>query len=505
MHVRPIWASVLLLAPLAALSAQVQQWNARPSPDKWSDEAPAVSLWFERGSAALEVGEPVRVRFSVNEDAYVLVGRVDSDGRLQVLWPNNKAGRTYVRGGEEMLVRSRQYGPNVSFVAYERFGSGFVFAISSYEPLDLSRLQPLDFERLGSAQSFFGARYASSAQSFIEKFAPYVLYAPDTPYDFDVQYYSVNQPTYASAASLCAQRRYYGYSAFEDYNGLDSLCRGAYDSYAMCSTMLWSAYGFGYQLLCDDFFYNNRYWQRPRGVIAGGNPPGTTVPPQRGPNIGLIRQLQHPDTIGTKIGPHTANLSTPPSTLTDDGARKEGEFDHVYSIPRRVIDNLRRDDPARRNQPSGGEGRGATADNWRPTPVDRGGRTDDRGEPAAPGRTRNDEEAARGARREGRQVEPMTRGDDRPRYEPQPRDDPPPRATPRSAEPPPRESPRGDNAAPSPRSTERPQYSPPPRSEPRSEPRSAPPRSEPPRRAEPRSSPPPHQSPPVRDKPDKKP
>src|SRR5215216_2787802 len=109
MHVRLISTSLLLLAPLASSSAQVERRNAKPT-EKWSDEAPAVSVWFERGSSTLEVGEPVRVRFSVNEDAYVLVGRVDSDGRLQVLWPNNRAGRTYVRGGEEMLVRSRQYG-----------------------------------------------------------------------------------------------------------------------------------------------------------------------------------------------------------------------------------------------------------------------------------------------------------------------------------------------------------------------------------------------------------
>ena len=81
-----------LLAAPALLSAQdVRRWNDAAKSDL-SEEAPSVSVWIE-GGRALGFGDAVRVRFRVEDDAYAVVGRVDSEGRLTILYPRSRTSR----------------------------------------------------------------------------------------------------------------------------------------------------------------------------------------------------------------------------------------------------------------------------------------------------------------------------------------------------------------------------------------------------------------------------
>ena len=453
----------LLVAPAFTSGAQTARWNDRTN-ERWTDDAPAVTVWFD-DSRQLGFGSSPRVRFRVEEDAYVVVGRVDSDGRMTILFPYSRSTRTFVRGGADNIVRSRRGGSAYSFTAYERWGLGFVFAIASYEPLDLSRLNNRDFESdLGVANAIAG-RFSGNPQRVVEKFAPWILWDRDTPYEYDIVSYSVETPTYASNSAFCggSASRYGNY-----YGGYDSYCGSAYGYYGLfCSGYL----GYGSALCYDPYF--GRLGNRGGTIATGPQNPPKTPPGSQGkfPNTKLIPQIGRPDDDG-KItgGQKSLELPTRP---TVGGTVGDDELDRVYSIPRRALDDMRRQELIER-RPNGevANGAGSTrGGDARGTPSDRG-----------EGRGGGDGRFAGGERRE--------RGDDRPlgtagrrdwgrdRDNPtargeQPRNDPPPRESPRDADSPSRDRDNGGRLGGSgARSSEPPprSYDPPGRSQPSGDP-----------------------------------
>lgn len=453
---RILIAATLCAAPLLALGAQTTRWNDRTE-ERWSDEAPVVTVWFET-SRALQFGSVARVRFRADDDAYVVVGRVDGDGRMTILFPYNKTTRAHVKGGVENVVRSRRGGNAYSFAAYERWGIGFVFAVASYEPMDLSRFQNRDFESYDGVMNAMARRYTGNPQRIVEKFAPWVLWSQDTPYDFDIATYSVESPSYGSYASFCGGGSYYS-----DYGSMydRSFCRSAYGYYSLfCS----GALGYGYTSFCYDPLWGRFGYTRQPIIANGPNaPPTTPTPAEKVPNAKLIPQIGRPDVDGKLTG--GLNSLELPGRPTVGGTANDDDFDRVYSIPRRALDDMRREERIER-RPIGeiavGPERTGGID-ARPTPRDRSD-----GRPAA-----GDRPAAVGDRplgTPGRQnwgrdrENPTTRGDN-PRYEP------PPRESPRNFDPPSRTSDGGRfdrggrSSEPPPRS-----FDPPSRSEPRFDP-----------------------------------
>ena len=83
-------------------------------------------------SDALLTGEPVHVRVKTAEDGHLLVLRMDTEGRIRVLFPLDPSATDHVRGGKEREVRSRS--DREAFVANERAGRGMVLAVRSDQP-----------------------------------------------------------------------------------------------------------------------------------------------------------------------------------------------------------------------------------------------------------------------------------------------------------------------------------------------------------------------------------
>lgn len=423
-----VLSSAMLLAPIVAAGAQTSRWNDRTS-DNWKDEAPIVSVWFD-DSRQLHFGSSPRVRFRVEEDAYVVVGRVDSDGRMTILFPYSRTSRSFVQGGVDNIVRSRRGGSTFSFTAYERWGIGFVFAISSYEPLDLSRIQNRDFENDGGVANAISHRYMGNPQRIVETFAPWVLWDRDTPYEYDIATYSVEGPTYASASSFCGDS-YFGYGG--SYGALydRSFCHSAYGYYGLfCSSFL----GYGSALCYDPYF--GRFGYR-GGIIAAGpqNPPSTPSTPEGGPNTKLIPQIPSPGDDGKITGGQKA-LVLPTTRPEVGGTAGDDELNRVYSIPRRALNDLRRQERVE-GRPIGeiaGGTRISGGSDAHPAP---GGRSNDgEGRPTRGDRRERGDDRPLG--NSGRQDwardrdNPTTRGDS-------PRNDPPPRESPRNFDPPSRD------------------------------------------------------------------
>ncbi len=528
MHFRLLLSSALLIAPALAAGAQTERWNERTS-ERWKEDAPAITVWFDE-SRQLRFGSSPRVRFRVEEDAYVMVGRVDSDGRMTILFPyenprrctgETRGGeayrkctggdasrtRSFVEGGTDNLVRSRRGGSMYSFTAYERFGIGFVFAIASYEPLDFSRFQSRDFESYEGVANAISRRYIGNSQRIVEKIAPWILWDQGTPYEYDIVSYAVEGPMYSSYSTFCGSGSlgYGGYGGYGNYGGMydPSYCRSARGYYGFfCSNL------FGYaSALCYDPYFGR--FGNGGGIIATGpqQPPTLPATPDKVPNTKLIPQIAPPGDDG-KInrGLRAIDLPTRP---TVGGSTGEDELDRVYSIPRRALDDMRRQERIER-RPIGEIVVGAGG--AEPTDRTPGNRVD--GRPTSEGRPASGERRERGEERPGgspgRQdwardrENPTTRGDNV-------STSPPPRESPRNYDPPARGGDREDNGGGrlggSGRSSEPPprSFDPPSRSEPRHDPgprsaggigggdgvRSAPPAAQP-------SAPPP-QSPAVRE------
>jgi hypothetical protein len=385
MRATPLFAGIALVALSGALGqAQVQRWNDRGG-SRTADDAPRINLFVD-GYRGFYYGEPVPVHFQVSDDAYVLVGRVDSNGRLTILFPRSRLASSFAPGNALVRVRGSRAGAFGAFYATDVGRTGFVFAVASYAPFDLSAFRSQDFERIGlpSQLSEVNRRYAYNPSEYVERFASWVLFDGNTPYDYDIDYYSVD------FAPLIA-----GAGAFSQCYSNSGVWFDDGDRYLLGSGL--SGFGFHpYGYGCGGFHYGNfscfgfsRYSlygpcldiRGPfvvRGPI-GGNPPRSLPPITGGPGDVntkvLTAGLWRPDTVG-RIGDDDSRLK-PPEPVRDAGGRRAAQgadstWSRIFVLPRGTSEPTpRATDPAR---PSNSDATGATRPGWTNDPA-RNGRT----------------------------------------------------------------------------------------------------------------------------------
>ena len=130
--------SMALLAALAACATTVQQSEpaSAPPPIPVRGFEPKIDLVSSSGGSIVRRGQDVRVRFRTTDDGYVMVGRIDTDGRFEVLYPRRPSESSHVWANQIYEV-----GPEVSraFRVDDQPGIGYVFAIVSPTPLRLNQ------------------------------------------------------------------------------------------------------------------------------------------------------------------------------------------------------------------------------------------------------------------------------------------------------------------------------------------------------------------------------
>ena len=82
-------------------------------------------------------GDRVRVQVESAEDGYLIVFRVDGDGRVRVLFPIDPDLDPFIRGGRRYELRGRA--ERETFLADDRTGNGLVYAALAQEPCDFRR------------------------------------------------------------------------------------------------------------------------------------------------------------------------------------------------------------------------------------------------------------------------------------------------------------------------------------------------------------------------------
>lgn len=82
-------------------------------------------------------GDRVRVQVEPNQDGYLVVFRVDGDGRIRVLFPIDPDLDAFVRGGKRYELRGRN--ERETFLADDRGGNGLIYAALARQPLSFSQ------------------------------------------------------------------------------------------------------------------------------------------------------------------------------------------------------------------------------------------------------------------------------------------------------------------------------------------------------------------------------
>ncbi len=400
------------------------------------DYRPRVEVWTDRGDSPYASGQAVRVHFRADRDAFVTILRVDTDGRVRVLFPSEPWEDNFAGGGRDYEVQGRYDRDAFSIDDYP--GVGYLFAVASADPFVYDGIQSKDHwdYRLIADGRVRGDPYVA-----LTDLAQRIVPDGYSDWDYDIAPYYVQQ--------------HYDYPRF--------LC---YDCHTYASYPHWSPYDytcvrFRIVVFDDPYYYPYRYYGGTRVVFTRPYRPEPRFifKDRQASDVFITRVRERPvnDDRRRDVGVRGRDLGgigvIPPPNIRPPqrrpGSEDQGNDDRGHG--RRPDQPDRRDrpdqpdhrdqpDPDRRDRPDQRDRRDRTdqpdhRDQPRPERRDRPDRFDRPEQPARPA-----EPERRAAPEERRRAEPPP-----PRAEPR-REAPPPRSEPR-AEPkrePPKEKPRAE-------------------------------------------------------------
>jgi len=409
---------------LSLVTAQGGSPTIRPAS---VDYRPRVEVWTDRGDSPYASGQGVRVHYRADRDAFVTVLRVDTDGRVRVLFPREPWEDNFARGGRDYEVQGGY--DRDAFYIDDYPGVGYLFAVASADPFVYDGIQSKDH---WDYRTIADGRVRGDPYVALTDLAQRIVPDGYTGWDYDIAPYYVQQ--------------HYDYPRF--------LC---YDCHTYVSYSSWSPYDytcvrFRIVVFDDPYYYPYQYYGGTRVVFTRPyRPEPRFIFKDRQASdafITRVRERPENDNRRRDVGVRGRDLGgigvIPPPNIQPPrrrpGSADQGNDDRGHGRrPDEPDHRDRPDQPERRDRPDQPEHR----DQPRPERRDRP-QQPDRPEPARP-------------------VEPERRAapEERRRAEPPPR-----RAEPRREAPPPRSEPRAE-----PR-----REAPPPRSEPRAEPTREPPK-----------------------------
>ena len=246
------------------LDADVSVSTSRAAPAHSAD-APNVSVWIS-GDNQFRRGDRVRVHFRADEDAYVTIVRVDTDGRLRILFPASPYEDGRVRAGESY----RAWGHDGDgFIVNDARGLGYVFAIASFEPFDFDRVS----YRRGWDYDYIDRQMGGDPFVAVQRFGERIVWDDRTPYSTEyAEYYVERQAQYASRGCYDCYDPYPWWDRYDPYHPWITVVIGHHHRYPY----YYSPY---YYDSYDPYYYGRRvvYTRRPRYEFKPVGRSGTTV------------------------------------------------------------------------------------------------------------------------------------------------------------------------------------------------------------------------------------
>jgi hypothetical protein len=315
--------SATLSLALAALTASSPGAAPADLIAKWvraeSDDRVRVNVWLNRDDP-YQRGDQARIYFKSDHDAYVTVVRIDTDGRVRVLFPIDPWEDNWARGGRtfEVLGRDR----DEAFRIDDYPGVGYIFAIASPDPFsydDIVRGDHWDYREISDG------RVRGDPYVAVSDLADRI--AGHGQYDYDVIEYDVEQ--------------HYDYPRF--------VC---YDCHSYASWHYWdpySSYCSRFRIVIYDDWYYYPYRRYGGGVVVRPYRPGPRF---------VFKDADRRNDFVTRVAerPRFDGPRRPP-----EGNRTSADVGGRGSIPTPISPRHRTGDDAGRgvpgNRPSGDEPR----------------------------------------------------------------------------------------------------------------------------------------------------
>jgi hypothetical protein len=172
-----------------------------------------ISVWTDRDDPYTS-GEAADVFLNVDEPSYIAVFRVDTDGRIRVLFPREPWSDTHVWERRELQVGGPRGGR--SFLVDDDPGVGYLLAVASPAPLDLrsiTRGDDWDYRLID------GGRIQGDPYVRLSDLAARLV--PDGDYDYDISPYYVGR-RYDYPRFVCYDC--HAYASYREWDPYHSSC-----------------------------------------------------------------------------------------------------------------------------------------------------------------------------------------------------------------------------------------------------------------------------------------
>ncbi|HYK82865.1 MAG TPA: DUF4384 domain-containing protein [Gemmatimonadales bacterium] len=201
-----------------------------------------IEVWTDRGEDPYASGQAVRVFFRTDQDAYVTILRVDTDGRVRVLFPREPWEDNFARGGQEYDVAG-SHDPHAFYID-DYPGVGYVFGVAAGDPFVYDAIASQDH---WDYRAIAGGRVRGDPYVALTDVAQRIVPEGSSDWDYDIAPYYV--------------QRHYDYPRF--------LC---YDCHSYASYPFWSPYDyscvrFRVVVFDDPYYYPYRSYGGTRVVF----------------------------------------------------------------------------------------------------------------------------------------------------------------------------------------------------------------------------------------------
>jgi hypothetical protein len=197
---------------------------------------PRIEVWSSHGDAVYKRGQGVRVYVRADQDAFVTLFRVDTDGRVRVLFPRDPWEDNFVRGGRDFEVLGAS--SSTAFYVDDYPGVGYLFGVVAADPFDYGAIQTADH---WDYRTIADGRVRGDPYVALTELAERIVPEGYEDWDYDIVPYHVQQ--------------HYEYPRF--------LC---YDCHAYASYTYWDPYWrscvrFRIVYYDDPYYYPYRYYR----------------------------------------------------------------------------------------------------------------------------------------------------------------------------------------------------------------------------------------------------
>ncbi len=210
---------------------------------RFDSDRSRVSVWTDHGDDPYQSGLSARVYVRADRDAYVTIFRVDTDGRVRVLFPRDPWEDNFVRGGREFEIQATR--DDDAFYVDDYPGVGYIFAVASPDPFDYDPITTGDH---WDYRVIADGRVRGDPYVALTDLAQRIVPENENDWDYDLVPYYVE--------------RHYDYPRFLCYD-----CH-SYASYTAWDPYAYSCVRFRIVVFDDPYYYPYRYYGGTRVVFT---------------------------------------------------------------------------------------------------------------------------------------------------------------------------------------------------------------------------------------------